>query len=258
MKNDTANVAQLGSWYAVAAVAAASFGLAGGAQEADAAQVVVYPVGGPVMASLGPSCGGSAGAVYFNLLDKTGSQVGKFVPFGSPGNSADLVVEWDRSSKGTHVFAVGKSSSRQLVGVLTTSPYSSHIYAAKLHRHAPINSSTFETHGGFFSALLGSSYNGNYYGKWKPGHTGYLGLEVVNFTSVSVSVIFGWAKIQLGSGSNAYDPTLLEWGFNDTPFGTAYAGIGTPAPEPSSLLLLASGAAGLAAYRRRSKQRQAA
>lgn len=249
MKNDTANVAQLGSWYAVAAVAAASFGLAGGAQEADAAQVVVYPVGGPVTAPIGPEIEGSAGAVYFNLLDTTGTQVGTIVPFSNPPGSADLIVEWNRTSTGAYpeAFAVGNG-----VGILTTSFYGS--YAAKLHRHAPINIYTFAAHGAAGSALLGSSSYGYPYGKWKPGHTGYLGLVASNGIG---SYVFGWAKIHLGSGSNAYDPTLIAWGYNDTPFGPTYAG-GTPAPEPSSLLLLASGAAGLAAYRRRSKQRQAA
>ncbi len=249
MKNDTANVAQLGSWYAVAAVAAASFGLAGGAQEADAAQVVVYPVGGPVTAPLGPGIEGSSGAVYFNLLDTTGNQVGTIVPFSNPPGSADLVVEWNRTSTGAYpqVFAVGNR-----VGILTASFYTD--YAAKLHRHAPINLYTLAAHGAFSSTLLGSSSSGYRYGKWKPGHTGYLGLVALNSSS---NYVFGWAKIHLGSGSNAYDPTLIAWGYNDVPGDTAYAG-GTPAPEPSSLLLLASGAAGLAAYRRRAKQRRAA
>lgn len=249
MKNDTANVAQLGSWYAVAAVAAASFGLAGGAQEADAAQVVVYPVGGPVTAPIGPASEGSAGAIYFNLLDTTGNQVGTIVPFSNPPGSADLVVAWNRTSsgKGPEVFAVGNGAA-----VLTASFYGS--YAAKLHRHAPINFFTFASHGLAPSALLGASSSSYTYGKWKPGHTGYLGLLASNGSS---SFVFGWAKIHLGSGINAYDPTLIAWGYNDVPGDTAYAG-GTPAPEPSSLLLLASGAAGLAAYRRRAKQRRQA
>jgi hypothetical protein len=249
MKNDTANVAQLGSWYAVAAVAAASFGLAGGAQEADAAQIVVNPVGGPVTAPLGPGIEGSSGAIYFNLLDTTGTQVGTIVPFAVPPSSADLVVEWNRTSNGQYpqVFVRGNGA------IVQTICFSSS-YAAKLHKHAPINFSTFAAHGGASSALLGSSSSGFPYGKWKPGHTGYLGIFAVNSSSTP---FFGWAKIQLGSGSNAYDPTLIAWGFNDTPFGPTFAG-GTPAPEPSSLLLLASGAAGLAAYRRRRKQRVAA
>ena len=60
---------------------------------------------------------------------------------------------------------------------------------------------------------------------------------------------YGWVEV---SGLNA-GPTLHSFGYNDTAGAASIVGGGTAVPEPSSVMLLAAGAAGLAAWRRRHK-----
>lgn len=250
MKNETAGFAELGNWYAAAAVAVAGLTIAGGVSEADAAQIVVYPVGGSVSA---PTTG-SGGLVYFNLLDQTGTAFGTATssstpPYLGPG---EFAVAWIHNASGTAVVGLGLSHG-SVLGL-----NSSGSYAARLRKGAAVGPVAFGA-SNFFSKGLGEAFLGGVLsssqtGLWKPGDDKYLGLNAYSAGSGGSQSYYGWAEIQLGSN---YQPTLIAWGYNDEPFGTAYTG-GTPAPEPSSLLLLASGAAGLAAYRRRRSRRRAA
>jgi len=93
-------------------------------------------------------------------------------------------------------------------------------------------------------------------GQWQVGDRGFLGLEIV----VNGQTDYGWADVSLNNGgtppsrhSNPDDPTGQF-----TLYGYAYDDSGLPItagaiPEPSSLALLAVGAAGVAALRRRRK-----
>ena len=132
-------------------------------------------------------------------------------------------------------------------------PSSSNFYAAKLDGHAAVNSSVFSFGArGFTLGRLGSNSRGYRFGNWQPGNTAFVGLALFS-SSGSNPPNLGWAEIHLGPN---YDPTLIAWGYDTEPGETAFT---PPAvPEPSSLLLLASGAAGLEAYRRRRTQRRAA
>jgi hypothetical protein len=247
MKSQSAGVAQLGNWYAVAAVAAASFGLAAGAQEADAAPVIVHPIPGPVTAPAGVS---GPGIVGFNLLDTTGTQYATDPPDIVPPASINVAIEWGHSSHGAGGALVVTEPGVALTLVAAGHSPGSH-YAVKLGGGAAIDSATFHSgrHARSSAGLGATSSGGAHVGEWHPGDTGFIGLAALNSSG---QILFGWAEIHLASN---FDPTLIAWGFNSTAGAPDF----TPSlPEPGSLLLLASGAAGLAAYRRRRAQRRAA
>lgn len=88
-----------------------------------------------------------------------------------------------------------------------------------------------------------------------PNASGFLGLEV---TRNGVEH-YAWVALAISGGANNFVLSVTQSGFEDV------AGVGiragstdtlAPVPAPASLLLLASGAAGLAALRRRRRARQ--
>lgn len=65
---------------------------------------------------------------------------------------------------------------------------------------------------------------------------------------------FGWARFSVVGDASGLDATLHDWAYNDTPRGEIVVG---SAPEPSSLALLALGAAGVGALRARRRRQSA-
>lgn len=76
---------------------------------------------------------------------------------------------------------------------------------------------------------------------WAPGDTGYIGLQV----NISGVTSYGWAQLAMGMDSSV---TVLDFAYNDEQDAAIFAG---QVPEPHSALLLALGASGVAAMRRR-------
>jgi hypothetical protein len=97
------------------------------------------------------------------------------------------------------------------------------------------------------AALLGANSvwatGSSQFGAWAPGTRAYLGLKFDD----SGTPLYGWADVQM----NAYDSiTLFGYAYQDDGAPIHVPDIGT-IPEPSTLALLALGAAGVAALRRR-------
>lgn len=88
------------------------------------------------------------------------------------------------------------------------------------------------------------AYGGSPAGYWL-GTSGYLGLR---FDDVTSGVHYGWAQLSVPEDLSSL--TLIDYAYETVRNTQILAGAGTPVPLPGSLALLATGCAGLLAYRR--------
>lgn len=89
------------------------------------------------------------------------------------------------------------------------------------------------------------------FGNFASGKTGFAGFVLQNGSS---NLDFGWLRIKVSDPNSVGYMTeiqALDWAYNDAAFTPIVAGEGAPEPGTAALALLASGAAGLLAWRRR-------
>jgi hypothetical protein len=106
---------------------------------------------------------------------------------------------------------------------------------------------------GVAKAILGSTGFGTFTaGNLASGKTGFAGFLLQNSSS---QLDFGWLRIKVSDPTSVGYVTeiqALDWAYNDTAFAPITAGEGAvPEPGTAALALLATGAAGLLAWRRR-------
>jgi hypothetical protein len=107
------------------------------------------------------------------------------------------------------------------------------------------------------AAMIQVTHSGSFRGNFAFGQSGFVGFAFVNG---SHNADLGWIRLKvLGTGGVPSEIEVIDWAYNDVarnlPGGsiTAGEGAGSATPEPSTgaLALLATGAAGLLAWRRR-------
>ena len=115
-------------------------------------------------------------------------------------------------------------------------------------------SSTVTVNAGFspnLGTLRVANRNGGYYGFWPGGHpTATVGFAGVAFYDASSDLHLGWLRLQIRNDANGVPDqlTLVDWAYESENKAGIHVG---SVPEPSSLALLALGAAGVAAFRKR-------
>lgn len=180
------------------------------------------------------------GGIYFNVV--TGSVTPEPGPHGflTPGSSPGAFALSNEvgSSALLKAFALGSSKGLNNRFAVSSSQNGANSSAARLALGKTIGPGL--NFANFFSSL--ASNRETPAGHWNALGTGYLGLTF----DIGPQTDYGWAEITVNSN---YTITLDGMAY-DSSGSSISAGAGE-APEPNSLLLMALGAAGLGAYRRK-------
>ena len=171
-------------------------------------------------------------------LDHSGHQLGLFVSAAAGADLASL-----RGVDKVHIFASPGVSN-------------SFAFAKRFLPGATINGSALAVGEILMAKTHGAApQSGNFF----PNQSGFAGLEITSVGTVSTKhTEYGWIRLEILDGKNGFPNTLeaIDWAF-DTTGAAVTAGELAPEPGTMALALLAAGAAGVAALRRRRKQASA-
>ena len=202
----------------------------------------------------------TGGGIYFNVITGASSNVSSnsLAPGATTG---EFALENEISTPSFFkAFVIGSSNNKFAVAGAASNPGSANPYptsAARLAINTKIDAGlTFNNPGKVYSAALSSFVPNNVFtslasnfgavGQWNALGSDFLGLSFQDGSQTD----YGWAEITVNPD---YTVTLDAVAYDDS--GNAILAGDVPAssstPEPNSLLLMALGATGLAAYRRK-------
>lgn len=194
------------------------------------------------------------GGVYFNVINGSTTSVASSSSLQPGAIAGEFALENIVGSEGfrraflvgsaTNEFAVARAASSENLSPYPTS-------AARLAKFFPIGPGLSFNNPKRLTSVGGSSYPNNVFpslanndfaelGQWNALGSDFLGLTF----QVDSQTDYGWALITINPN---YTVTLDAMGYDDTGDSIPAGG----APEPNSMLLMALGASGLEAYRRK-------
>ncbi len=216
----------------------------------DPAKLTKYvAIGGSVLAGAGSA---EAGIIHLNVntnvTDTTqdANPAGLNLVFGA-ANSFNLAIFHGIGSVGApnrYAFALGNGLVTPGVSIASNN-VGGFVYARNLTFGQQVDTvANFATSNTSAQLAFGNGYPNS---QFKTPSTGFLG---VRFNTNQ----YGWIRVNMaGAPDNSF--TVVDYAFTTAGEGI-FAGQIAPVPEPSSLALLASGAAGIAMWRKRMASRR--
>ncbi len=241
---------RIGNWPIYAAAAGSALAMATGAS----ASIITGSYTGASVVQFGPNAtagGASIKGLFLGFCPSGPATANCQNPVGLFRNTAAGVV-WDEVNIRASGFFPGVSAS----GVSPVKIFGATTNGTLVRNFAPhslIGPGLPNAANNF--KIVGSFTGSNVFGNFLPGQSGYLGFSV----NYGGNVNFGWVKLQVTGIPGLTLPMLqsMSFGLETTPGQSIGAGqtVGaTPEPGTMALSLLAAGAAGVLALRRRRKE----
>ena len=237
-----------GSWQLYATVTGSALAMASSASAGSIVftngPVTVGPIANVAVTNVSQSSGQKTAVQKFILKTAHGANAGASFSFGVHQRIVDSNLNGSAFLGGSGVGGAGFlfTAVHDKVAKLSSN--------VKISAHSPVFSPIFE--GG--KAPVATTTQGLQSG-WQPGKYGFAGFEIQ--TSIFHHTDYGWIQLMFNEGSNglANGITVKDWAYDSS--GNAILtdatgqSSGTPEPSTLAMALLAAGAAGVLALRRR-------
>jgi hypothetical protein len=225
----------------IAALAGATGAVAAGSAEA----VTYTPTAGVVAAQGIPS---------FSFVSPSNVTLGSLRPPATSGTTTwDIdgagAAEFNLENMGGGIALLGAADS----GINLRGFSNEGLFIQNLATGANVNTSPVGGSWGTANVAVTNNGNPQFASGFSLNTSGQFGFRF--FDSVASDYIYGWGSMVIEGDPIGSGYKITEAYYNQTPGTTINVGA-VPVPEPSSIALLAIGAAGVAAWRIRRKQRQ--